>query len=79
MASLSVKEFVTAGNFVTFDSFRAGIFYYNISHRISLERYQFQVPIEDIGGSTLLNRDKSVTFMRWIRKSIDSGTMVKIK
>lgn len=75
---MDIKDFVSKNNFVQFDSFRAGIFYYNIAHVISLERFQFQVPIEDIGGATLLSRDKSITFMRWIRKSIEDKTFIKI-
>jgi len=77
MAELTIKEFVSKGNFVSFDSFRAGVFYYNVAHIISLERYQFQVPVEDANGCTLLSRDKSITFMRWIRKSIENGTFIK--
>jgi hypothetical protein len=75
---MDIKDFISKGNFVQFDSFRAGFFYYSVCHIISLERYQFQVPIEDVGGATLLSRDKSVTFMRWIRKSIEDKTFIKL-
>jgi hypothetical protein len=75
---MDIKDFVTAGNFVIFDSFRAGIFYYNIPHKTTLQLYQFQVPIEDTGGATLKCRDKSIMFMRWIRKSIEDKTFIKI-
>ncbi len=75
---MDVKDFVSNGNFVTFDSFRAGIFYYSVAHKMTLERFQFQVPLDDIGSATLFNRDKSIFFMRWIRKSIQDGTFVKI-
>jgi hypothetical protein len=75
---MDIKDFVTAGNFTQFDSFRAGIFYYTVSHRISLERYQFQVPLDDLGGATLKSREKSVTMMRYIRKSMEDKTFIKL-
>ena len=75
---MNIKDFVTGSNRVQFDSFRAGVFYYNVMHKITLETYQFQVPIEDIGGATLQSIDKSVTFMRWIRKSIEDKTFIKV-
>jgi len=77
MAELTVKEFVTNSNMCHFDSFRNGIFYYNVPHVVSCDRYQFQVPIEDVTGVTLLSSDKAITFMRWIRKSIENGTLIK--
>lgn len=75
---MNIKDFVSKGNFVHFDSFRNGTFYYNVAHIISLERFQFQVPIEEVSGVTLLSKDKSITFMRWIRKSIEDKTFIKI-
>lgn len=75
---MEIKHFVSKGNFVHFDSYRNGVFYYVIPHIITLERYLFQVPVEDVSGVTLLARDKSVTFMRWIRKSINDGVFVKV-
>lgn len=75
---MDIKYFVSKGNFVQFDSFRAGVFYYNISHVLTLERYQFQVPIEDTSGATLMAVDKSVMYMRWIRKSIENKTFIKL-
>lgn len=75
---MGIKDFVAKDNFVHFDSFRAGIFYYNVYKVDSTIGYQFQVPIEDIGGATLLADDKSVTFMRWIRKSIENKTLIKL-
>jgi hypothetical protein len=76
---MDIKEFVFKDNFVFFDSFRAGIFYYTIYKKDSDISYLFQVPIEDIGGATLLAEDKAVTYMRWIRKAIENGTFIKYK
>ena len=79
MSDLTVKNFVSKDNYVRFDSYRAGFFYYNVMHVITMELYQFQIPVEDIGGATLLAIDKSFSFMRWIRKSISDGTLIKTK
>jgi hypothetical protein len=75
---MNIKDFVTKGNTVRFDSFRAGVFYYNVAHIITGALYEFQVPIEDTGGATFKAEERSVTMMRWIRKSIESGTFIKI-
>lgn len=75
---MELKDFVTASNRVQFDSYRAGIFYYNVNHKITLETYQFQIPLDDIGNATLFAMDKSVLFMRWIRKSIEDKTFIKL-
>jgi hypothetical protein len=76
---LGIKDFVAKNNNVYFDSFRAGVFYYRVYKADSCIGYLFQVPIEDVGGATLLAEDKSITYMRWIRKSIEDGTFIKYK
>ncbi len=81
----TIKELVK-DNKVIFDSYRAGFFYYNIYHSYgfteeqigTVDSYQFTVPIDDIGNATLLPEDKAITFMRWIRKAIESNTLIKI-
>jgi hypothetical protein len=79
---MNIKDLVSKEHVVSFDSFRAGFFYYNAYNSNKTpdgEVYQFTVPIEDIGGATLLATDKAITFMRWIRKAINEGTLIKIK
>jgi len=75
-------------NYVRFDSYRQGYFYYNLEKIVdnensqtgqSIEKYQFVVPIGDIGTATLLSQDKAITFMRWIRKAIQDNTLIKIQ
>lgn len=75
-------------NKVTFDSYRAGFFYYNIEmghikreggSTASKIMGQFTVPLDDIGNATLLAEDKAITYMRWIRKAMDENTLIKIK
>lgn len=79
MSELTVKDFVSKDNRVQFDSFRTNVFYYTVAHIGSFERYLFQVPLEDVSGVTFLSRDKSIYYMRWIRKSIKDGTLIKQK
>lgn len=78
---VAVTQFLSDGQEVFFRSFRDGIFYYEatrFTEQVEHERYEFQVPIEDMKGATLLNGDKAITFMRWIRKSIENKTFIKI-
>jgi hypothetical protein len=81
---MNIKELIK-GNFVKFDSYRQGNFYYKIikSEQPALQgessAYLFTVPVDDIGTATLLSEDKAITFMRWIRKAINDKTLVRVK
>ena len=81
---MNIKELIK-DNFVKFDSYRQGNFYYKIikSEQTALRgesiAYLFTVPIDDIGTATLLSEDKAITFMRWIRKAINDNTLVRVK
>jgi len=77
MSELKITDFIFHGNTAMFDSFRCGVFYYLIPHKATFKLYQFQIPLEDIGGVTLNCKEKSVTLMRWVRKSIENGTFIK--
>lgn len=77
---MNIKELVK-NNFVKFDSYRQGIFYYILRVSEDIDNYKeyiFQVPLDDIGNASLINEDKAITFMRWIRKAIDSKTLIEI-
>lgn len=84
---MTIKDLVSNGNTVTFDSYRQGVFYYNVAYcteeqlqsDTAVTIYQFPVPIDDIGTATLLKEDKAITFMRWIRKAIEDKTFIKLK
>lgn len=69
----TVSELVKDNNRVHFAFYRSGFFYYIIATANHI--YEFPVPIEDIGNATLHDHDKAITFMRWIRKSIEDGTI----
>jgi len=76
---MNIKDFVTSRNTAEFDSFRAGVFYYKIqSMKSPFDVYKFQIPIEDTNGATFNDIEKSVTIMRWVRKSIENKTFIKI-
>lgn len=69
----TLKELVKDGIRVQFNFYRNGVFYYIVV--IPNHIYEFQVPLDDIGTATLHDYDKAITFMRWIRKSIEEKTL----
>jgi len=75
---MEVSEFVYAGNDCIFRRYRNGNFFYEVERKNTGDIYEFPIPIEDITGVTLLDKEKSVHLMRWIRGSITNKTMIKI-
>jgi hypothetical protein len=67
---------VVKDNKVIFDYLRAGYAYYKV--KVDSEYYRFPVPLDDIGEATLLNEDKALIFMRYIRKALDNNEFCKI-
>lgn len=63
-------------NFVYFNFFRQGHFYYNLMTKTGT--YQFPIPLEDIGTATLQQREKAVTFMKWVRRAIEDKTFIRL-
>ena len=70
---MSILEIIK-NNKVTFSFYRAGNLYYNIT--ADGKKYQFPVPIEDIGQATFLAEHKAITLMRYIRKAVKNKTFV---
>ena len=66
-----IKEIVK-DNKVYFSYYRAGHLYYNVY--VHGQKYIFPVPISDIGDASFNNEDKAILFMRYIRKSLESGS-----
>ena len=66
---------IVRNNEVNILFYRAGVIYYGIQYDGT--NYQFPVRLDDIGDATLLNKDKALLFMRYIRKSIESNEFVK--
>jgi hypothetical protein len=71
---MNLKDIIKE-NKVYFHFYRANVMYYKVLYMETW--YQFPVPLEDIGGATLLSEDKALIFMRYIRKAIESNEFVK--
>jgi hypothetical protein len=67
---------IVKNNTVHFDSYKNGYFYYLV--KVDAQIYRFPVEMIDIGAGTIHAVDKALTFMRWIRKSIENKQFVKI-
>jgi len=66
---------IVKDNYVFFEFFREKTAFYSVTSQGN--KFLFPVPIDDIGNATLQKRDKAIIFMRWIRRSIESGQFVK--
>ncbi len=83
----SLKDLISRDTKVEFDFFREGIFYYSVASPYlrkvatlyAYRRFRFPVPQSDVGNATMLRRDKSVFFMRWVRKALENGELVEVK
>ena len=70
---------IVKDNKAHFKYLRQGIAYYMVSifDKTIITTYTFPVPLEDIGEASLLNEDKAMFFMRYIRKAIEDKTISK--
>jgi hypothetical protein len=50
----------------TFQFYKQGNLYYKTD-----TGFEFFVPLSDTGDASFLNEDKSIFFMRWIRKTLE--------
>lgn len=57
-----IKDHITGT--VSFIFYKDGALWY----RTSLTKFEFPVPIDDIGNATFLAEDRAMLFMRYIRK-----------
>lgn len=64
----NVKEHVNNNQKVYFDFYRGGILYYRTEKGLL-----FEVPASDVGTATMNREDKSLYYMRWIRKQLESN------
>lgn len=72
---LKIRDFVSADNLVYFSSYKAGYFWYVVRNLTNGQMYCFPIDRMDIGNAELLHTDKSLIFMRWIRKAIAEKTL----
>lgn len=75
---MNTSDFVKGDNKVYFQLFRQGILYYSVKKNHSTEWYTFPVPVTDVGHASMLATDKAITYMRWIRKAIESGELLPL-
>lgn len=53
----------------TFQYYRSGILFY----RTDDTNFLFYIPVEDTGDASFERTDKSIIFMRWIRKTMETA------
>lgn len=62
-----ITEMVGRDMRVRFSFYRGGELWYKAENG-----FEFPVPVSDTGTGTFLAEDKSIYFMRWIRKHLES-------
>ena len=70
---------IVKGTIARFDFAIAGVLYYKVSTADGI--YQFQVDMndkEDVGTTTFFAEYKAITLMRYIRKAMEKGELIKI-
>ena len=75
MQTPTLKDLVK-NNRVQFSHYRKGFMYYSVPFEGLT--YLFPVPLDDIGDATLLNEDKAMLFMRYIRKALKNNELTKM-
>ncbi len=65
---MTTAQIVKESKLSSFVSYRNGSFLYKTD-----KGFSFEIPLTDIDGATLLNEDKTIFFMRWIRKQVESA------
>jgi len=79
MLKHSLKQIVSNGNLAQVSHICEGIAYYTI--RVGSSEYQLMIDSNDgeWKATFLWPEFKAITLMRWIRKSIDNGTLIQLK
>lgn len=74
----TVKELVK-GTLCYFSHYKAGFLYYTVTLPNNEDKaFRFPIPIEDTDQSTFQDTMRSMTLMRWIRKSLKEHTIVDV-
>jgi hypothetical protein len=66
---MNIKDLVK-DKIVQFVSFQRGEFTYKVAANDGHDFF-FTVPLWDIGDGKLLNEDKAILYMRWIKKQLE--------
>jgi hypothetical protein len=81
---MKITDFVAKDRYCYFRYYRKGFFYYSVikvvqdTERVFISTYQFPIPLDDLGDATLQQKEKSTFLMRYIRKALEEGTLVKM-
>lgn len=59
---------------MTFSFFREGELWYKTE-----DGFTFPVPVNDVGSAVMMNSDKAILFMRWIRKHMEMLDKAKVE
>jgi hypothetical protein len=70
---LTLKDLVK-DTYYSFEYLRCGQAYY--SNYDKDRKIIFPIELADLGNATLKNQEKGLTLMRYIRKAMDSGTLI---
>ena len=66
---MTTAEIVKNSQSSHFQLFRNNHFIYKTDNG-----FYFSVPLEDVGKASMLANDKTIFFMRWIRKQVETNT-----
>jgi hypothetical protein len=74
---MKITDFVYDKNFCQFVYYRQNLLYYSVVKKNTSEKYLFPIPLDDLGDATINNIEKSIFLMRYMRKALDEGTLVR--
>lgn len=83
---MTIKDLVRDGNSALFNRYIHGsegaTLYYLVwdyqGDTKNTDCYEFPIPASEIENTQVTREMKALTLMRWIRKAMDNGTLVKI-
>lgn len=73
---MTLKEIVTLPAEAKFTHAIAGTLYYRITTDNMV--VEFPIDMNDVGTTTFVASYKPITLMRYIRKAIENGTLIKV-
>lgn len=77
---MTLKEIVTLKEPAVFSHAIAGVLYYTITHDNTLIMFPIDMNNkDDVGTTTFEASYKPITLMRYIRKALDSGSLIITK
>jgi len=80
MKNIDIKQIVGNNNIAKFDYAIAGVLYYKVITEDD-EKYLFTIDMndkDDVGTATFNKEMKAITLMRYIRKAIETDSLIKL-